>query len=81
VGLHSYLSARRWFGGALFRNAGFVDFLTIYNGFTGRGDSEAHSVAPDGNDGKAGIAVDDDYLTDFAREHKHNFPPCAEKNR
>jgi hypothetical protein len=58
-----------------------MDFLSVYNGLPRGCDAETHSVALDGNDGEAGIAVDDDNLADFAREHKHNFPPCAEKNR
>jgi hypothetical protein len=45
-----------------------VNFPSIYNRSPGRGDSEAHLVAPDGNDGDADIAVNDDLLAYFARE-------------
>jgi hypothetical protein len=58
------------------RNAAFVNFPSIHKRFSRGSDAEAHSVALDINDSDADIALNDDLLTYFAREHKHNSPPC-----
>src|SRR5262245_12379557 len=64
------------FGSAGLPSAAFVNFPLIYNRFFRGGDAEAHSVAPDGNDGDGDIAVNDDSLSYFAREHKHSSSPA-----
>jgi hypothetical protein len=53
------------------RFAAFVNFPSIYNRFSRRGDAEANSVTLDGDDGDEDIVVNNDLLTDSARKHKH----------
>jgi hypothetical protein len=67
-------------GGTPLGNAQFVDFPSIYDAFLRGCDAESHSVAPDGNDGEAGVIIYDDFLTYFAREHKH-VSSVSGKNR
>jgi hypothetical protein len=53
------------------RLTAFVDFLSIYNRFSRRGEAETHSVAPDRDDSDANLMINDDLLTDLARKHEH----------
>src|SRR5262249_52822727 len=68
-------------GGAPLRHAAFVDFPSIHNRLPGRGDAKAHAVSPDGNDGDAKITVNDDLLTDSAREHQHSSPSVSKHGK
>jgi hypothetical protein len=51
-----------------------VNLPAIYSRISRGGDAEAHAVASDINDGDADIIINDDLLTDFARQHKHGCP-------
>jgi hypothetical protein len=50
-----------------------VNLLSIYSRVFRGGDPQSDAVALDGNDGEADVFANDDLLTDFARENKHDL--------
>jgi hypothetical protein len=51
-----------------------VNLPPIYSGLARGGNSQPDAVALDRNEGDADVVVNDDLLTDFARQYKQGCP-------
>jgi hypothetical protein len=54
-----------------------VDFLSVYDRLSRRGEAETDALTLDTDDSDADIVIDDDLFSDLAREHQHSFLPLT----